>query len=90
MRGEEGVARFVRLAPKQNLLLDVGAFRGICVPRVATNRYRLVGSIWILMGMRDGGSVQVAVVLNLDMSVMLVNGRKSVVVLLAARSRDNR
>ena len=38
-----------------------------------------------------GGTNQVIVVLNLDLSVMLVNGRKSVVVLLTARgSRDNR
>jgi len=37
------------------------------------------------------GADHVAIVLNLDMSVVLVNGRKSVVVLLTARrSRDNR
>lgn len=40
---------------------------------------------------RMGKTNQIVVVLDLDLSVMLVNGRKSVVVLLAARrSRDNR
>lgn len=34
---------------------------------------------------------QITVVLDLDLSIMLVNGRKSIMVLLAARrSRDNR
>ena len=51
MRGEEGVARFVRLASEQNLLLDVGTLRGICVPRIATDRYRLVRCVRILMGL---------------------------------------
>jgi len=40
---------------------------------------------------RVEGTNHVIVVLDLDLSVMLVNGRKSVMVLLAARrSRDNR
>jgi len=91
MRGEEGVARFIRLAPEQNSLLDVWTLRGICVPWIATNGYRLVRGVRILMGLRNSGGVQVVVILNLDLSVMVVNGRKSVVVLLAARrSRDNR
>jgi len=47
------------------------------VPWIATDRYWLVRRVRILMG-------QVIVVLNLDLGVMLVNRRKSVVVLLTA------
>ena len=57
MRGEEGVARFVRLASEQNLLLNVGTLRGICVPWIATDRDRLVRRVRILMCLRNSGSV---------------------------------
>ena len=57
MRGEERVARFVRLAPGRHLLLDVGTLGGICMPWIATNRYRLVRRIRILMCLRNSGSM---------------------------------
>ena len=98
-----------RIAPRHCSLLDVWTLRGICVPWVTTNRYRLVWCVWILMGVRDGRGVlcgsmskteesdgrrrdtdHVIVVLNLDLSIMVVDGWKRVALLAARRSRDNR
>jgi len=84
------VVRLVHSAPRHDSLLDVWTLRRIGMPWIATNGNRLVGGVRILVGLSHGGSVHVVVVLDFHLGVVLVDGRKGVMVLLTARgSRDN-